>query len=608
MIAALCRLGALGVLSVLLVLPAGAQARPEVLLERARVRGDSAPSQLFYELAAQRDAQAFRLLRKAFGCIEDQGLAVAAFGACSLFKGSELEEQVADWLVAEAFKSESAAHQLAATAALTYFWLTEEAHLQRIVKDHPSAQCRALAIAPLLPQLIAKGSRSACKLVFENASLADRSERRALLAALRSFESRSAHDYLTGRLREQSLDTERKLLLLDLFEAREDRLVLAAIEKRLGDPIDAVRLRAMQILGRQRDGQTMERLKRIAKHGDEAFVVSAIKDLAQGHEGGGDWIEELYGFTHDQSTSVRLGAAHALGRIPTQDALTLLHKLLLDGDREVRLVALEEVAKKRQQRSVPRLIHALAKSEGHAATELARSLRMFTGQDHGHSGARWRAWFEAEGGSFQMPTLAEAERLENERLLRRNAQGELRTASFYGLRIESDHVTFVIDLSGSMNDPANGRGSSSKARNKTRLDVAKQELRNALSQLLSGVMFNVVTFSSDVSSLEPQLSELNSSSRARALRMLESWTANGGTAIYDGLVRALEDRRADTIYLLTDGEPTMGEVTDPEEIRRRISELCKQRKVRIHGVAIGRASPLLMGLTSDTGGHYIEIL
>ena len=49
-------------------------------------------------------------------------------------------------------------------------------------------------------------------------------------------------------------------------------------------------------------------------------------------------------------------------------------------------------------------------------------------------------------------------------------------------------------------------------------------------------------------------------------------------------------------------------VTDIIEIRRRIGEICKVRKVRIHSVAIGRESQLLKWLAKDTGGQYVQIL
>jgi HEAT repeat protein len=599
-------------LSLLMPVAATAQSRGraelEPLVERARERGDRGTSQLFYELASGRDAPAFAALRDALEFVEDQSLARAAFGAAALFRGSSLEGTVVDWLSSQTFRSTRPTHQLAAAGALTYFWRDHAGALLRVLQNHPSSACRSSVLGPLQAQLVAKGDLASCKLVFENARLDGRSDELALSAALIAFESRSTRSYLAGQLRLQSLDTPRKLLLLRHFALSDEPEVLQAIEKRLGDPIDEVRLAAMELLATQRDGATLARLERIAKFGDEAFVVRAIETLATKREADSAWIEELYGFTRDQSDAVRLGAVKALGRLQTQDALTLLHRLLSDKDRTVRMTALTEIGAKRQLRSVPRLIEALTVSDGLQAEELARWLRLFTGEDHGSSATRWRAWFEDQGADLRLPTLAEAERLENERLVRRSALGELRTASFYGLRIDSDHVAFVIDLSGSMEDRAGGRTTSTAERGKTRLDVAKEELRNALRQLLNGVMFNIITFRGEVEAMHPELIELGAETRAAATVELEGWRASGGTALYDGLMRAFQDPDTDTIYLLTDGEPTMGELTEAAEIRRRVGELSRLRSVRIHGVSIGRESELLRWLARDSGGQYVEIL
>ncbi|MCB9916644.1 MAG: HEAT repeat domain-containing protein, partial [Planctomycetes bacterium] len=500
----------------------------------------------------------------------------------------------------------SAAHQLGAVHALGYYWRHPDDPLERVLEHHPAAACRAAALRPLLPRLVARGDQPACALVFDNLRLETRADRHAALAALRAFDSASCREWLATRLKEQSLDSERKLLLLDLFEDDASPLVRAALEKRLGDPIDAVRLRALELLARLGDADLVHRLEKIARYGDEAFVVRAIGVLAGGREGDRGFIEQLYGFTRDQSALVRLGAVRALAKVPTQDALTLLHRLLDDRDRRVQLAALAAVGEKRQLRSLPRLIELLGHSDGITSDEAARWLRLFTGLDHGLSAARWGAWFEREGLAFQMPTREEGERLEAERLARRNELGELRTASFYGLHIDSRRVCFVIDLSGSMADPATGRGSASGAR--TRLAVAKEELRNALRQLLDGVRFNLVAFASGARSFAPALVELSASTRTDALLEVEGWISGGGTALYEGVMTGLADPEVDTLYLLTDGEPSEGEVTAPEEIHRRVVEVCARRGVKIHAVAIGRASSLLKALARDTGGQYVELL
>ena len=78
----------------------------------------------------------------------------------------------------------------------------------------------------------------------------------------------------------------------------------------------------------------------------------------------------------------------------------------------------------------------------------------------------------------------------------------------------------------------------------------------------------------------------------------------GGTAIYDGLWLAFEDPLVDTIYVLTDGQPSAGKVTDIYEIRREVARWNATRNVKIHGVSVGQESQLLRWLAEDSGGRY----
>ena len=78
---------------------------------------------------------------------------------------------------------------------------------------------------------------------------------------------------------------------------------------------------------------------------------------------------------------------------------------------------------------------------------------------------------------------------------------------------------------------------------------------------------------------------------------------------YDGPDAAIQEHcQYNFNIIITDGEPTMGKVQEPNEIRRRIGELTRLRKVKIHGIAIGRSSRLLRWLAEDSGGQYVQIL
>ena len=573
-------------------------------LERVQRLGDFAPSQLFYALAEKRDAEAFSNLKQGLRGLTDASATSAAYGACSLFKGSAIEGSVIHWLEHQAFKARSKIHQVAATEALTYFWQPAEEELLRVLQNHPQAACRQAALPSMVPVLVAQRGRSACKLLIENAA-GLQSDRTLLLGALRNFDSKEEETCMAKSLRDKRTSQETKLMLLDALASRETTIAVTAIERRLEDEDEVIRLRALEWLAKEGDAEQLKRLRPIAMTGSPDFVVKAMLVLAKRREGDPAWVGELYSFTQSQNTAVRLGATRALGRVSTKDALRLLHKLLRDKDLEVRLAAVDQVRAQHQLESVPKLIGVLADPRDLFTHEVAHCLRLLTGEDHGVSRKRWNAWFEDAGATLQLPTAAEGQRLEQERNGRKKNQGT--TASFYGVQVDSRHVCFVLDTSGSMEDAASGRGTTSRSGRTTRMEVAKRELSNTLNQLLNGVHFNIITFDSKVTSYEKSLIELTPKSRQKALKAIEKWRAGGGTAIYNGLRRALYDPDVETIYLMTDGVPTEGDIVAEDEIRARIRELIEGRGIRIHGIAIGKSSSLLRGLAKDSGGQYIKI-
>ncbi|MFT7670764.1 MAG: HEAT repeat protein [Planctomycetota bacterium] len=585
---------------------AGMDAERDQLLLRVKDLGDRAPSEFFFSIAKDRNAEAFATLKEALAELKDPGSARAAFGACALFKGSAIEEPVINWLAKQTFKAETPAQQLGATQALTYFWIGAQKDLLHVLHNHSSRTCREIALEPMLPLLASRADRTSCKIILESCDPTGRG-RAALIAALRQFTSPEAETVLAGKLRARGTSLTMKLLLLELFAERLSKVSDIAIDKRLDDENEDVRLMAIAILAERGDPDILRKLKTAAQKGSPRFITNAILELAVLREGDPTWISELYGFTRSSDAKVRAGAAAALGIVPTQEALALLHRLISDEDLEVQLSALRILAERRQVQSIPKLIAAMGDPQALVTHEIARTLRIISGRDHGVSRTRWQTWFEAEGSNLQIPTNEEIQELESQRDARDNPTGKYRTASFYGLKIRSHNVCFVIDTSGSMSNGASGRGTSSVSQRSSRIAVAQLEISNALNQLLNGVRFNIIGFESRVNSYQKSLITLDSKSRVRALKWVDALYSMGGTAIYDGLTLALRDEDVEAIYLLTDGTPTEGLVVDMDEIVDRIGLMTAGRDVRIHGVAIGSRSTLLKQLAKNSGGNYLEI-
>jgi hypothetical protein len=296
-----------------------------------------------------------------------------------------------------------------------------------------------------------------------------------------------------------------------------------------------------------------------------------------------------------------MGAAGALVSVGSPEALEALHALLADPEWSVRVEALQRAGVWRAKESIPVLIERLAVEEGRMRPDVQAALVRVTRIDLGRLPGPWRRWWEVEGEAFVIPDR-EARRVETVRTEPTPGASVART--FYTLHVLSERVAFVLDISGSMRLRAQ---SSPGTVERSRMDVAKEELGEVLRQLPDGTLFNVIFFESFVRSLDDHLVEMGKASRARALRFVREQYAVGATALYPALELAFADPLVDTIYLLSDGAPTEGELTDIEEIRAEVGRWNGARHVRIHGVAMGQDSTLLRWLSEDTGGTYVRV-
>ena len=305
------------------------------------------------------------------------------------------------------------------------------------------------------------------------------------------------------------------------------------------------------------------------------------------------WIEELAGYAKHKDPAVRMGAAVALAELRTERALDALYAMLADEDHLVQREALQQVGNLRRKETLPALIGRINGARGRMRVELLTVLRLITGEDHGSSYERWKRWWDAEGAAFEVPTYETAYRAERERQRRR--KGGDTVSTFYGLQIVSERVCFIMDVSGSMEEQSGGQ---------TRIAAAKDQLLSALERYPDQALFNVIFFASDAFAWSDELVKMGKKAREEALEYVTRQKPGGGTAVFDALELAFDDRRIDTIYLLTDGDPSAGRITDPGRIREEVRRWNETRHVEIHGIAVGKESPLLRNLADDSGGEY----
>jgi len=233
---------------------------------------------------------------------------------------------------------------------------------------------------------------------------------------------------------------------------------------------------------------------------------------------------------------------------------------------------------------VPLLIDLLDQLTGRLAWETGRALATLTGMNLGLRSKSWKRWWGDHRDTFTPPDPELARWTEVE------PTGE--TFAFYGIPVHSSRLAFVLDVSGSMDGP--------------KLWRLKDELTGILERLPEHALFNVIFFSDRAHPWKDRLQRLNERNRTAAIEEVKERSAGGGTNLWDGLVEAFEDEEIDTIYLLSDGEPTAGAVTSLAGICDRITEMNRSRRVVIHVVLIGMKSGDLERLALDSGGTYVR--
>ncbi|MHC4956531.1 MAG: VWA domain-containing protein, partial [Planctomycetota bacterium] len=198
------------------------------------------------------------------------------------------------------------------------------------------------------------------------------------------------------------------------------------------------------------------------------------------------------------------------------------------------------------------------------------------------------------------------------------AKGErMSVSTYYNFKIFSDRVLFVIDTSGSM------KWLESPPQ---RIDIAKKELFKAIKSLDAKTLFNVMTFSSDIHMWrkkgEVEASEDNI--QDSLLWLKNRLLPRGGTNTYGALMSSIRDNpKVDTVFFLSDGLPSSGEMEVQEEILVALRDENRFRKVKFNTIALvfGKSKiekawkyedPEEMGafmrrIAEETGGHSVVI-
>lgn len=471
-----------------------------------------------------------------------------------------------------------------------------------------------------------------------------------------------------------------KIEAIHVLDRSDSVAAVEALVECFDDKDYSVRQTAVEVLGSYRRPECAQYLidqivtNRRMKNGLHKIV--AIEALAMmGHDIAVEPIAELLGAKEKE---MQRSAALALGKLRARQAASRVAELLKESDPTVRIAALDALgeiregsvnaavleqleddrwqvrasaigalALLRQKESIQPLIDLLRKEKGRLIDDILSSLLSLTTFDLGNKPDRWQEVWDRLKDRFEVPSEADIQKAREsyeKAMLRYDPAAD----DFAGIPTKSRRIIYVIDISGSMEDPLLNR-EKFKLQGRTysafvKMEVVKHELARTIENLDDTVFFNIIAFATKVKPWKKrglvQANILNRKAAAKWVKKLKpiggasqglkrraglSLSSGGGmgkTNTYEALMTALEAKSADrgydtdlgspvdTIFFLSDGDPTAGPITEPDRILKAVNKVNALRKIKIHTINIGkntRGKILMRELARMNDGTFLDL-
>lgn len=205
--------------------------------------------------------------------------------------------------------------------------------------------------------------------------------------------------------------------------------------------------------------------------------------------------------------------------------------------------------------------------------------------------------------------------------------------TYYGIQTSGKKIVFIVDISGSMegNNEGNisdklraqamgrlgdtlgrkvggklGGALSSGIRSETtKLAGAKRELKPAIMGLDEKTFYTIIVFSDKVINWKDEVVQATDSSKGVGYAYISQLSSSGGTNALAAIRKSFTVRGVDTIFFLSDGQPSDA---SPDQILKEVERLNKGKKVTIHSIGLGddKDEAFMRALAENNGGKYIE--
>lgn len=399
-----------------------------------------------------------------------------------------------------------------------------------------------------------------------------------------------------------------------------------------------VREGAVRAIGRMEDEKNEDAIVELIKNEKKPLVlIAAFRALAKTRSTKAMPIVESY-FSH-KHPGVVCAAVHMTGNTEEAKYAKPIWNLLLHSKREVQSSALFALGQLRSKEAIPFVLEFFAEAKGRHQGDCRDCLMKITGRQFSHNPERWINWWKRVGSGWQVPDDVAP----NPDDAKKYGIGD-DTPTFHEIKTRSKHIAFVVDVSASMNNTMrfkvkNRKSSSQTWRTARRIDLAKEELIRIIKTLDKRTYFNIIAFETTIHSFKGREVKAGAGTIAEAIKWvkkLKPYTAPGGSAVYtkEGWMRGETNTFAalryiygfksekvstftgrlqpiaDTVFFLSDGDPSAGYLVALEEIVDQIERYHPNGQVVIHTIAYdlnGVGRQLMADIARVTKGKFVEI-
>jgi HEAT repeat protein len=290
---------------------------------------------------------------------------------------------------------------------------------------------------------------------------------------------------------------------------------------------------------------------------------------------------------------VHAATTHLIGAVDSEQ-LSIVASSVAGEDLCVRQAYVRELGRAATRTSLHSLVLRLSADKNLRLTwTIVELLQNLSGEMIKSDPVKWLEWELKQPADWKAKSPAFA----------KDAKHEYDTSSaFMDMPSLSNHIVVLFDFSESM--------STKLASGKTRKDTIELELRQWLEHLPNSSEFNLIPYAETPQPCEKALVAANAASVKRALACFKDCKLAGKSNFWDAFLVALSDPKADTILVVSNGEPACGRHENLELIGALAAERNRFRHVALDALILNskpEVQDLWREIASRNGGRMSAI-